>query len=80
MDDDEDDVKVWVTISPDAHAAVAACARREFESEAAQLPDGNWTVPIRPDTMRRLVAHQFPGETIGDTILRVCLTAKHPLQ
>lgn len=64
-------LKVLVNISAEAEAAIRSKASQNFKSDAIACTDGTWDVPLQPDTIERLKAVAFEGETISDTIIRL---------
>lgn len=52
---------------------------RRFVSTAKLEPNGLVSVELSADTVMRLWKHAAPGESLSDTIVRLCSTAGKPL-
>ena len=64
-----------VTISAEADAAVRARAEGNSFRGPARNPDGTFTIELEWETIERLRNVALQGESLSDTILRVCATA-----
>ena len=49
-----------------------------LSDQAVKLPDGWWDVPIAEDTLERLDALSYHGETHEDAVSRLLYHALHP--
>lgn len=73
-----DDAKVTVTITAEADRAIRGHAIRPFDdSNGTRLPDGSWSVQLDAEVYLRVKARQLKGETISDTIVRICAGRAH---
>jgi hypothetical protein len=65
-----------VRISQAAHAAITAHIDPFKEWRPGEhLPSGDWRIELSEGTLARLKLEQAPGETLSDTIIRICNTA-----
>lgn len=69
-----------VIITNDAAAAIRAAAQGSFHNDGHRLQNGSWVIPLGEDTLEALQGVQFPGETLSDTIIRICFTFGKPRQ
>ena len=69
-----------IELTPAACSAVRSAATLSFRDTSVKLPNGNREVIVQQSTLDRLVEIQFPGETLSDTVQRLCATAGRPLQ
>lgn len=60
-----------ITITAQAKRAISRAAINAFSSTGAQLPSGDWEIPLEETTLDRLRQAQFTGETISETIIRI---------
>lgn len=60
-----------IKVSDATYRAIADAAILPFRSTGTRDADGNWLVPISDDTWERIRAHQLPGESDDDTVMRV---------
>lgn len=70
-------------ITDAARAAIQAAAlphERLAEDTAVHLPNGNWYIPLQQSTIDRLLSKKLEGETISETIIRICSLATAGLQ
>jgi len=67
--------RAWVILSAEAYEAIRDRAPEGFHDAAMELDDGRWKIRVSADVLGRLRPHHRPGETIGDTILRLCRNA-----
>lgn len=67
-----------IIISAEAKAAISAARdlSRDWKETAVPNNDGTWTVPFEDDTLDAMKARQFPGESLSDTIIRLCQFAR----
>lgn len=65
---------VMLHLTDEAHRAIRAAsdAPGGFKQTGTQRSDGSWDVPVGDDTLERIQSVAHPGETLSDTILRVC--------
>lgn len=63
-----------INITAEAEQVIRANAELPFKSTGTQRPDGTWDIPLADNTLERLRAAQLAGESISDTIIRVCGT------
>lgn len=65
---------IHFTITKEAAAALRSKADpdKEWTETAVAIDADNVLVPFREVTIRLLAAIAFPGETISDTIMRLC--------
>ena len=64
-----------VVISADAERAIRARARPTFAASAVRVPGTSaYRVFLSPDTFGSLVAASLAGESLSDTIVRLCAT------
>jgi hypothetical protein len=70
-----------LTITREAHNALRGRARPgdSFVDMSQARPDGMLDIPVREETIERIEQAQIPGETISDTIIRICATAGRKL-
>lgn len=63
-----------IIISTEAKTALffARDLRRDWKETATPNNDGTWTVPFEDETLDAMKARQFPGESLSDTIIRLC--------
>jgi hypothetical protein len=64
-----------IEITEECRALIAA----EFplEESGRRLPNGNWQLPVDPETMRRLQKVRLHGESISDCIIRIIIVILH---
>jgi hypothetical protein len=70
---------VRIVITDEAMQAVRSLAEKPFKQTGQRLPDGTWAVNVDDATYRGVAAAAMSGETISDTIIRLCATAGRPL-
>jgi hypothetical protein len=63
-------------ISPTAWTAIQAAAEQPFKADHTVRLDGTVDIELHHDTLARLQEHQRHGESLNDTILRVCGAGK----
>ena len=66
------EARFWVNITAEAEAAIRAKAELPFRNNGERLADGTWDIPISITTFEGLIEVQLPGETLSDTIVRIC--------
>lgn len=64
-----------LNLTAEALHAIHQRAENPLSSNAIKQPNGTWDVPFEADTIIRLQEEMLDGETISDTVLRVCATA-----
>jgi hypothetical protein len=64
-----------VTITREAANVVRSLAKNNFKDSYEPLTPTEGTVLLSEDTINRLFLRRFEGESISDTIIRVCKTA-----
>ena len=60
-----------IRVSDSTYRAIAEAATLPFRSTGTRQPDGTWLVPVGDDSWQRIRAHQLPGESDDDTIMRL---------
>jgi hypothetical protein len=60
-----------IQISREVEALLRAAAIYELKPTGRRLDNGDWIIPVDDDTLAYLEQHQFEGETLNDTILRL---------
>ena len=71
-----------VVISAEAYEAINQQRRGSSRGpmpNTEHLRDGSWAVDLGDDTLARLREHQFTGESLSETILRICQIGGRPL-
>ncbi len=62
-----------VILTDEAYRMVESFTRAGFKVRGGtQQPDGSWAVPLSQDVIDRLKDWVWEGETLSETIIRVC--------
>jgi hypothetical protein len=61
----------WINIKNETYLMIASAAVLPFKSIGIQLKDGTWNVLFKNDTLDRITAFAFDGESFDDTIQRL---------
>lgn len=67
---------IWVTLTDEAHRAIAAAALpgKTMVETGKRQADGTWSVPLSADVVHALEARRGDGESYSEVILRTIAT------
>lgn len=60
-----------IILTDEAHNAIRSVASEVFRATGTRLPDGRWSVQIKPITYFKIKGEANPGESMSDTVLRM---------
>ena len=70
-----------IEITPRCHAAIIARSSNPayFVDTSITLSNGNREIVVQDSTAAALIRHRLPGESLSDTIERLCAVTGRPL-
>lgn len=71
----------FVVLTSAERTAIIATAPKgfDFDESAIRLTDGRYKVPMQLSTVERITQFQHAGESLGETIMRICATHRGAL-